>query len=77
MKKGDLEFCDSDGNCKIHFGFAPERMFIDENGNYCAVSSTSEQAKGVVPFEWKKVNSYKNQKVPNEIGFISSIRKSL
>lgn len=49
-KPGDLEFCDSDGNCIINLGFIPDIMSIDADGKYIAEDNKGHRYEGIVPF---------------------------
>lgn len=50
IKPGDLEFCDSDGNCRINLGFVPDTFFVDADGNYTATKD-EQTHKGIVPYD--------------------------
>lgn len=53
LKPGDLEFCDSDGNCRINLGFIPDFFSMDKNGNYTATKGgkCDKIHKGIVPYD--------------------------
>ncbi len=49
LKPGDLEYCDSDGNCRINLGFTPDKMFVDADGNYVAEDNEGNRHEGIIP----------------------------